>query len=133
MITICIDWLQDRDGNSVILICSIVSGGVADRNGQLKVGDKLIAINHQDVTGKPLSEVVNMLMMIERGTVIVTVAHKLLTAEEERAFFGSMGGSGEFPSIKEENSPELLPSVGTPINDCVDEIITKFSLVGELL
>ena len=123
--------LQDKDDNSVVLICSIVSGGVADRNGQLTVGDKLIAINHQDVVGKPLSDVVNMLMMIERGTVIITVAHKLVPDEEERAFFGSMGGgSGEFPSIREENSPEVLPSVNTPMNDSVDEIITKPLMVG---
>ena len=107
-----------------------MSGGVADRNGQLKVGDKLIAINHQDVIGKPLSDVVNMLMMIERGTVIISVAHKLSTAEEERPFFGSLGGSGEFPSIREENSPEVLPSVDMLMNDCVDEIITKSLLVG---
>lgn len=105
-------------------------GGVADRNGQLKVGDKLIAINHRSVVGKPLSDVVNMLMMIERGTVVISVAHKLPTADEERAFFGSMGGgSGDFPSIREENSPEVLPSVDALMNDSVDEMIAKPSMV----
>jgi len=108
-----------------------VTGGVADRNGQLKVGDKLIAINHQSVVGKQLSDVVNMLTMIERGTVVITVAHKLAAAEEERAFFGSMGGgSGEFPSIREENSPDALALTDTPVNDTVDEIITKHLMVS---
>ena len=104
---------------------------MADRNGQLQVGDKLIAINHQDVVGKLLPDVVNILTMIERGTVIITVAHKLVVDEEERAFFGSMGGgSGEFPSIREENSLEMLPSVNTPMNGSVDEIIAKPLMVG---
>ena len=103
---------------------------MADRNGQLKVGDKLIAINNQTVVDKTLSDVVNMLMMIERGTVIITVAHKL-SADEERAFFGSMGNvNGEFASIREENSPEVLPSIDAPMNDSVDEMITKTLMVS---
>ena len=116
----------------MILICSIVTGGVADRDGQLKVGDKLIAINRRNVEGLPLSDVVNILTTIERGTVVITVVHKLSAREDEKAFFGSMGGgSGEFPIIREEISPP--EAVQVPSKDVSNQIMIEPSMVRNIM
>jgi len=116
----------------VILICSIVTGGVADRNGQLQVGDKLIAINRRNIEGLPLSDVVNILTTIERGTVVISVVHKLSALEKEKAFFGSMGGgSGEFPVIREEISPpEESQPIQLPSKDAANQIMIEPSMVS---
>ena len=116
----------------MILICSIVTGGVADRNEQLQIGDKLIAINHRNVEGLPLSDVVDILTTIERGTVVITVVHKVSALKEEKAFFGSMGGgSGEFPVIREEVSPpEASESAQVPAKDAAKQITVEPLMVS---
>ncbi|KHN84131.1 Protein lin-7 -like protein B [Toxocara canis] len=74
-----------KEQNSPIYISRIIPGGVADRNGQLKRGDQLIAVNGVNVECECHEKAVELLKSA-RGTVKLVVRYtpKLLDEMERR-------------------------------------------------
>lgn len=55
-----------KSGSDAIYISRITEGGVADRDGKLLVGDRVVCINGVDLTGATHSHAVGMLTGLER-------------------------------------------------------------------
>ena len=65
-------------GDRVILIHSLVPGGLAMRDGRLKVGDKLLSVNRVSVVNHSLQFAVQQLVAIPPGGVVkIGVCHPL--------------------------------------------------------
>lgn len=69
---------DDLNGFSVV---KMIEGGPAFREGKLKVGDRIVAINHEPVVGLDIMEAVELIRGEEGSTVLLTV---LRGEEEER-------------------------------------------------
>lgn len=65
----------------MIIIRSLVPGGVAQTDGRLIPGDKLLAVNDLNVERLPLDKVVHILKSAPKGIVKILVA-KPLTSKE---------------------------------------------------
>ncbi|KAL3994402.1 hypothetical protein ACH3XW_21595 [Acanthocheilonema viteae] len=75
-----------KEQNSPIYISRIIPGGVADRNGELKRGDQLIAVNGVNVEWESHEKAVDLLKSA-RGTVRLVVRYTpRLLDEMERRF-----------------------------------------------
>ena len=62
----------------VILVHSLVEGGTAEKDGRLKVGDRVVHVNHVYTTGQPLEFAVEQLMSVPLGSVaVIGVNHPL--------------------------------------------------------
>ncbi len=55
-----------------------ISGGAADKNGTLKVGDEILSVNNVDVTRMTRLEAWNFMKKLNDGNQIVTVRQKLV-------------------------------------------------------
>lgn len=64
---------QLRDDLNGFSIVDIVSGGPADREGSLKVDDKIIAVNHEPVIGMDILEAIDLIRGERGSQVILTV------------------------------------------------------------
>lgn len=77
--------------STVILVCDLVYGSVAEQDGRLKKGDLLVCIGDVNVIGQPVSFAVNMLKATRSGPVVLKVRHalhcSLLEEEEDVRFF----------------------------------------------
>lgn len=67
-------------GDKVILVYSLVSGGVADCDKRLQVGDKLIAVNGVKVVNRSLQFAVQQLTKVQVGHVIMYMYIHVYTA-----------------------------------------------------
>jgi C-terminal processing protease CtpA/Prc len=56
----------------------LISGGAADKNGTLKVGDEILSVNNVDVTRMTRLEAWNFMKKLNDGNQVVTVRQKLL-------------------------------------------------------
>lgn len=70
-----------REQNSPIYISRIIPGGVADRNGGLKRGDQLLAVNGVSVEGENHEKAVDLLKAA-KGTVKLVVKYTPRVLEE---------------------------------------------------
>jgi C-terminal processing protease CtpA/Prc len=59
-------------------LSSLLSGGAADKNGTLKVGDEILSVNNVDVTRMTRLEAWNFMKKLNDGNQVVTVRQKLL-------------------------------------------------------
>nr|XP_013099613.1 unnamed protein product [Stomoxys calcitrans] len=73
-----------EDISKPITISGIVEGGIAHKNGQILIGDQLLAINAESVQGMPLSHATNLLQNL--GDVVDL---KILRAHDVQNSFGS--------------------------------------------
>ena len=55
----------------------LISGGAADKNGILKVGDEILSVNNMDVTRMTRLEAWNFMKKLNDGSQIVVVRQKL--------------------------------------------------------
>ncbi len=72
--------MQDphNPGDRVILIHSLVPGGLAMRDGRLKIGDKLLSVNRVSVVNHSLQFAVQQLVAVPPGGVVkVGICHPL--------------------------------------------------------
>lgn len=69
--------LSGEPGNPRVTIGDIVSGGAADRNGQMQRGDRLIAVDGHPVTGLSHSDVIQLMSHAAR------IGHVSLTLRRE--------------------------------------------------
>lgn len=66
---------------TVIVIRSLIPGGVAQTDGRLVPGDKLLAVNDINVEHATLDEAVRVLKSVPKGIVKLAVAKPLSTNE----------------------------------------------------
>lgn len=72
--------------STVILVCDLVHGSVAQQDGRLKKADQLVCIGDVNVIGQPVSVVVDILKATRSGPVVLKIRHALrcsLLEEEE--------------------------------------------------
>jgi len=70
-------------GDRVILVHSVVEGGIAERDNRLKVGDKLISVNGTSVVNHSLQFAVQQLLLIPLGGIArLDVNHPLPASPE---------------------------------------------------
>ena len=69
MLLVCWVYLHNRHD------CS--SGGAADKNGTLKVGDEIISVNSTDCTRMSRIEAWNFMKKLNDGTASLVVRHKI--------------------------------------------------------
>ena len=61
-----------------------MEGGTAERDGRLKVGDRLVHVNHTPVFNQPLEFAVEQLIAVPMGSVaIIGVNHPLVVTSPE--------------------------------------------------
>lgn len=90
-------WFQDpiSHDETVIVIRSLVPGGVAQLDGRLVPGDRLLFINDISLERAGLEEAVQALKHTELGTVVLGVAKPLPLLPD----IGEMGGEDLMVSL----------------------------------
>eukprot|EP00960_Hanusia_phi_P038704 753557-Hanusia_phi.AAC.5 len=63
---------QEADGK--VYVRTIVSGGSAERDGRVRVGDVMCGVDGRDVIGEPVSVLRSLLLGHEGSTVVLTFA-----------------------------------------------------------
>ncbi|XP_077005576.1 inaD-like protein isoform X2 [Tamandua tetradactyla] len=79
---------------SVIVIRSLVAGGVAERGGQLLPGDRLVSVNEHCLDNTTLAEAVEVLKAVPPGTVHLGIC-KPLVGDDEESHYILHSGSNE--------------------------------------
>ncbi|XP_035808484.2 multiple PDZ domain protein isoform X2 [Amphiprion ocellaris] len=73
-----LDYQDPEDATKTVLVIrSLVPGGVADRDGRLLPGDRLMFVNETDLEGSSLDYAVHVLKSTDYGTVRIGVAKPL--------------------------------------------------------
>ncbi|KAL1023890.1 hypothetical protein UPYG_G00048570 [Umbra pygmaea] len=73
-----LDYQDPEDASKTVLVIrSLVPGGLADRDGRLLPGDRLVSVNDVDLVGSTLERAVNILKSSDYGTVRIGVAKPL--------------------------------------------------------
>ena len=106
--------MQDphNPGDRVILIHSLVPGGLAMRDGCLKVGDKLLSVNQVSVVNHSLQFAVQQLVAVPPGGVVkISVCHPLpmspdINSDPSSPLTESNHGSMMFDDEPEEGEEE---------------------------
>jgi len=75
-----------QEGDGKVYIKTIVSGGSAERDGRVRVGDVMCGVDGRDVIGEPVSVLRSLLLGHEGSNVVLTFARAVDPAE---------GGGGE--------------------------------------
>ncbi|XP_027007629.2 glutamate receptor-interacting protein 2a isoform X2 [Tachysurus fulvidraco] len=88
-----------------ILISSLTRNGLAHRTGALHVGDRVLAINHVSLKGKPLSEAIHLLQTAGDA---VTLKIKKRTESAIESDLGSPPRTGSCLSDAEDDSSDSL-------------------------
>lgn len=95
---------------TVIVIRSLVPGGVAEKDGRLIPGDRLVAVNGTNLENATLDQAVAALKGAPRGTVSIAVA-KPISVLESTGQVSADGGQGNEEEQEEEEGGEggLMP------------------------
>jgi C-terminal processing protease CtpA/Prc len=84
------------------LLCDF-SGGAADKNGTLKVGDEILSVNSVDVTRMTRLEAWNFMKKLNDGNQVVTVRQKLQQQQQQQVVTVVVTGSNSsVPLVKTE-------------------------------
>merc|ERR1712080_171622 len=67
-------------GDRPLTIKKIFTGGAADKNGTLKVGDEIISVNSTDCTRMSRIEAWNFMKKLNDGTANLVVRHKIVSS-----------------------------------------------------
>ncbi|NXD83065.1 INADL protein, partial [Halcyon senegalensis] len=98
---------------TAIVISSLVTGGVAERQGELFPGDRLVFVNEQYLDSTTLAEAVEVLKSVPPGTVSLGICKPLV------------GGGKEEKNMRSVDSSNIKTSPGSP------EPIDNFSIILE--
>ena len=69
----------------LIFVILNVTGGAADKNGTLKVGDEIISVNSTDCTRMSRIEAWNFMKKLNDGTANLVVRHKIVNPTADSA------------------------------------------------
>lgn len=75
---------QLRDDLNGFTVVQIVEGGPASHSNELKIGDKIIAVNHEAIAGMDITEAVDLIRGPEGSAVILTIVREHTTQKEEK-------------------------------------------------
>ena len=96
--------MQDprNEDEAVILIHSLVEGGTAERDHQLRVFDRLVHVNHVQVANQPLDYAVNLLISIPLNSLAVIGINHPVPVVFAEAFVGQ----ASLPSLDSVSNEE---------------------------
>ncbi|XP_048671219.1 inaD-like protein isoform X2 [Marmota marmota marmota] len=80
---------------SVIVIRSLVAGGVAERSGELLPGDRLVSVNEYSLDNTTLAEAVEVLKAVPPGIVHLGICKPLVEDEKEESCYILHSNSNE--------------------------------------
>mmetsp|Transcript_4140 Transcript_4140/g.9819 ORF Transcript_4140/g.9819 Transcript_4140/m.9819 type:complete len:385 (-) Transcript_4140:223-1377(-) len=97
---------QEPDGK--VYVKTIVSGGSAERDGRVRVGDVICGVDGRDVIGEPVSVLRSLLLGHEGGYVVLTFARAVESGAE--VDLDAVGGTviAKFDVELMRGSPEYL-------------------------
>ncbi|MBM3192665.1 MAG: PDZ domain-containing protein [Chlamydiae bacterium] len=75
---------QLRDDLNGFTVVQIVEGGPASHSNELKIGDKIIAVNHEPIAGMDITEAVDLIRGPEGSAVILTIVREHPSQKEEK-------------------------------------------------
>ncbi len=75
---------QLRDDLNGFTVVQIVEGGPASQSNELKIGDKIIAVNHDPIAGMDITEAVDLIRGPQGSSVILTIVRESATSKEEK-------------------------------------------------
>ena len=75
---------QLRDDLNGFTVVQIVEGGPASHSAELRVGDKIIAVNHEPIAGMDITEAVELIRGPQGSSVILTLVRETQTSKEEK-------------------------------------------------
>ncbi len=75
---------QLRDDLNGFTVVQIVEGGPASNSGELKVGDKIIAVNHEPIAGMDITEAVELIRGPQGSSVILTLVRETQSSKDEK-------------------------------------------------
>lgn len=73
-----------RDDLNGFTIVHFVEGGPSDRDGRLKVGDRIIAVDHEPVVGMDIAEAVELVRGPQETAVTLTILREVIDEKKER-------------------------------------------------
>ncbi len=75
---------QLRDDLNGFTVVQIVEGGPASHSTELKIGDKIIAVNHDPIAGMDITEAVELIRGPQGTSVILTIVRETPSSKEEK-------------------------------------------------
>ena len=75
---------QLRDDLNGFTVVQIVEGGPASHSTELKIGDKIIAVNHDPIAGMDITEAVELIRGPQGSSVILTIVRETNPSKEEK-------------------------------------------------
>jgi carboxyl-terminal processing protease len=75
---------QLRDDLNGFTVVQIVEGGPASHSNELKIGDKIIAVNHEAIAGMDITEAVDLIRGPQGSQVILTIVREHPSQKEEK-------------------------------------------------
>lgn len=99
-----------------ILISSLADGGIAQKNGQIRIGDQLLAINNESVQGTPLSNATKLLQK-NLETIIELKLSRPVTSTQNETNFTDIKASSPAPQPvyaqiqRRPRSPSVIDSI----------------------
>lgn len=100
------DPLNPQD--TVIVIRSLVPGGVAEKDGRLIPGDRLVAVNGTNLENATLDQAVAALKGAPKGTVSIAVAKPISVLEST----GQVSNDSDHVDSFDDNDSQTLESPG---------------------
>ena len=70
-----------QEGDGSVVVKTIVSGGSAEREGTVNVGDQIVSVDEHKVVGEPLS-VLRGLILGPQGSFVRLNFHRKVSAEQ---------------------------------------------------
>ena len=75
---------QLRDDLNGFTVVQIVDGGPASFSKELKIGDKIIAVNHEPIAGMDITEAVELIRGPQGSSVILTIVREKIGEKDEK-------------------------------------------------
>lgn len=113
-----------EDQQKPILISSLAEGGVAHKNGQLRVGDQLLAINGETVQGTPLSNATKLLQKNLETVIELKISRPVTSIQNETNF-------GDVTTLPPSSQPVYAQIQRRPRSPSVMDSISNNSREGK--
>ncbi len=68
--------ILQQNGEGSVIISQVLKGGPADKNGTLRVGDRVLSVNQQPVQDQPLEKIMDMMRGESGSMLTLVIEHK---------------------------------------------------------
>ncbi|XP_023571591.1 multiple PDZ domain protein isoform X2 [Octodon degus] len=104
--------VSEEDTLNGVVVQSLAESGVAARDGRLKVGDQILAVDDEVVIGCPIEKFISLLKTA-KTTVKLTIHAEIPDSQTSPSAAGAASGekmnSSQLPVVPHSGSPELEP------------------------